>query len=578
MAMAPVIDAIPDLIVGDGEGITATTDPNIFVYPDAINLDAVVVDETADASLTWTYTKGTLPGRYLLNGADAINMASENPNSPAATKTIRQVLQGEQNPDNLPQTATIRDNILSPISVGGGLGPYGDPGAPGIVGSEVVTLIASDGLTYTARSLIVYSDNNGNDRITGAGGLPVPIPVVRVPFTQGAQGWTSNVDFGAVTPSQNATTGLCLAVPAAGVNFGAWFSVFGFIPLVDNAVYRVRLTMSTTASLNNTPLWRFVYENGTQSPLTPILAYGGEHLFLDNVGSANAPSPISGGRATFDLYLTPIAVSTAQWKSTTNGPFAAANATSKDARAIFAILDVDGAGYGAETDLGAVCMSEIDIVRWDINTAVVQDAALYNVTSFTDAGVLDANPTPNDYQMDAILGSAISFTGGVASISPTVAGGWEVEVATLRPGDKTVTLTGANAGTDIGDNWPIAWEANQLYQLTTGLSVSAAGEVNPPDILRMTVDQPTQELIYNSYVTTKYDRAGSPKAGAAQSYNFFWYGNNKTVSTVVNFARFRPRLDVICRSDFFLAGQTAATRNTEGVSVHSMSVKKVRFE
>jgi hypothetical protein len=569
-----VIDAIPDLIVGDGEDITATTDPNSFVYPDAINLDNVVADDlTADASLTWTYTKGTVPGRYLLNGADAINLASENPNSPAATKTIRQVLQGELNPDNLPQTVTIRDIMLSPIG-----GPNVDPGAAGIVGSEVVTLIASDGTTYGTRSLIVYSDNNGLDRVTGAGGLPPSTPVVNRDFTQQEWGWTTLSELGTVTYTRSGTDGLCLGVTALGVTIGSWVSPFGEIPLIDNAVYRVRLTVSTTASLNNTPLWRLVTENGSQNPLLALFAYGCEHLFLDNVGSANAPSPIPGGRATFDLYLNPIAVSTAQWKSTTNGPFAAANASTKDARARFGILDVDGAGYGAETDVGTVCLKTIDIVRWDINSAVVQDAALYNVTSFTDALQPPGITVPSGYNLIGLVGSNISFTGGVATITPSTAAGWTVEVATLSPGDKTLTSlqTGANPG-DIGDNYPIAWEANQLYQVTTGLSVSnAAGEANPPDILRLTVDQPTQELIYGSYVTTKYDRAASPKQGTPQLYNLFWYGNNRTVSTAFNFARFRPRLDVICRTDFFITGPTQ--NNTEGVNVHSMSIKKVRFE
>jgi hypothetical protein len=570
-AMAPVVSDIGDMIVGDAEHIT-TTDPNIFVWPDAINLDNSVTDDTTpDAGILWSYSDDGST-RYTINGVAPLG--ADDPASPPANKQITQILQGEQNPDGNARSITIRDETLSPIATGGGLGPYPDPGPAGIVNpeGEVVVLIASDGVTYTTKAIIIYSDNNGLDRFAGG---PVGEPVVNVDFRTGLNGWTSNRDFGTMTHSQSATNGLCMEVPALGANFGTWFSVFGFIPLVENAVYRIRMEFITNSTLNLTPLFNLVYENGSQAG-GPVNAYGGSALFLDNVGGANAPQ----NRSTHIVYVTPLAVTTTQWNNTTTGPFAAANAATKDMRAIFRLLDVEGAGYGGELDVGQVCLRTIDIVRFAFNSAIIEDANLYNITSFTDAGTSGGPAAgPSGYQVDFIVGTTVSFSGGMITLTPAQASGWTVEVAIVRPGDKTATLAGNGAGSDIADNFPLTWEADQLYLVTAGISaVNAAAEANPPDILQITVDQPTNEIIHGSYQTTKYDLSGSPKSGAAQDFNGFWYSHNVTANSggTPNFATFRPRVEVLCREDIVPPGGAAA--NTGGVIIHSIRVQKVRYE
>jgi hypothetical protein len=571
MAAAPVIQAIPDVIVGNNEDIGAT-DPNIFVYPDAIDLDAVVSDDaTLDADLIWSYTKATLPGRFLLNGVDAINT---DPTNPPAANRLRQVMQSERNTDGLAQTVTVRDNTLSPITTNGGIGPYNppNPDTPGkVAGSdELVTLVASDGTTHSTSIVAMWSDNDGNDR---RGGLPVSVPVTNMSFTASTMGWNSGSPFGSITASRTAS-GLCLEVPAAGVNFNDWhYSNFSLIPLVANQVYRVRVTMSTTAAANQTPLWQFVHENGSGAdPSTvPLLAYGGETLFLDNVGAANAPSPITGGRPTFDVYVAPPPVTTAQWNNASTGPFAAANAASKDARGIFRVIDVENTGYGGETDAGQVCMRDIDIVRWDVNSGVAGATDL-DVTSFTNA---DAGGTGNSaFQTDSIVQvTSTTFSNGVVTIAPSGAGWGSVEVAIFRPGDRTLTLTGGNAGTDAADNYPVVWESNTVYHITMDLAASSAGaEASPPDIMRLGADTPTQEVIGNCYWTTKYSLSAMPKNGTPQTYHFFYYSNNRTASVVTNFNRIRPRLDTICRTDFI------ESTNTGSFTVNACKVQRVQFE
>jgi hypothetical protein len=568
MAAAPVIQAIPDVIVGDAEDISGT-DPNIFVYPDAINLDLVVSDETPDDQLIWSYTKATLPGRFLLNGVDAINT---DPTNPAAANRLRQVSQAERNTDGLAQTVTVRDNLLSPIATNGGNGPYWpaagqDPGPAGKVANsdELVTLVASDGTTYSTAIVAMWSDNDGFDR---RGGFPVPVPVTNMSFTASTNGWNSGTAFGTVTTSRTAN-GLCLEVPAAGVNFNDWhYSSFGLIPLVANQVYRIRVSMVTNAVADRTPLWQFVHENGSGADPsgTPLLAYGGETLFLDNVGAANAPSPITGGRPTFDVYMAPPPVTTTQWNNTSTGPFAAANALSKDARGIFRVIDVENTGYGGELDVGQVCMKDIDIVRWDVNSGVVGATDL-DVTSFTDAGTSGGGPA-GAWQTDSVVGvTATTFSGGVATIAPSGAGWGSVEVAIFRPGDKTADVP---TGTNIADNYPVTWESNVVYHIT--MNLAGNNDASPPDIMRLGADTPTQEVIGNCYWTTKYSLSAMPKSGAAQTYHFFYYSNNRTASVVQNFNRIRPRLDVICRTDFI------ESTNTGSIAVSACKVQRVQFE
>jgi hypothetical protein len=578
MSMAPVIGAIPDQIVGDQEHITAT-DPNVFVYPDAINLDAVATDDATPAGqIIWTYTKADgQQGRYMLNGVAALT-GSENPNSTPA-KSLRQVLQNEINTDGQTNTVTIRDNTLSDITQGGGLGPYPSPGAAGIVNpaGEAVTLIASDGVTYSTKTILIQSDNDGPDRAAGGGG-GAPTPVIQVTFTTGINGWTSNLDFGSVTLQQNATNGLCMEVPAAGANIGTWFSDFSWMDLVANNVYRIRVSIVTTAQSNLTPLWDLTYENGsgTGTAGIPLLAYGGSQLYLDNVGGANAPAPLAGGRSTFDLYWAPAAVQTTAWNNTTTGPFAAANAATKDPRCIFRVLDVAGVGYGGENDAGQLCMKDITVVRWDVSSFVASGSPDLNVAnSFTDAGATAGGP-PGAWGLDAILNDTnITFASGVAQLRPKTAPGWTLELATFRPGDQENPVN--TGGAELADNYPIAWDTNTLYRI--GFSVAApdaTAEASPPDIIRLEADTPTQETIGVTYQTTRYAASGLPKSGTPQEFVYFFHANSETASTTENFNRLRPKLTLICLPTANGWGDTGATNNG-GINISGVTVQRGNF-
>ncbi len=68
-ALAPVISDLPDIYIGDAENSSAN---NVFVLPDAYNLNDFVSDDLTSASaLIWTFseTGSTLP--YVINKATA---------------------------------------------------------------------------------------------------------------------------------------------------------------------------------------------------------------------------------------------------------------------------------------------------------------------------------------------------------------------------------------------------------------------------------------------------------------------------------------------------------------------------
>ena len=115
-AMAPVIDAIPSPIVSDG---TAATEANVFVYPEALDLDIYVNDpDGSDEAIEWSHWSAT--GRYTFNGTQPLDLGTESPLSPPAAKEITAsgtpALTGEINDDADASTVTIRDQKLTPLT------------------------------------------------------------------------------------------------------------------------------------------------------------------------------------------------------------------------------------------------------------------------------------------------------------------------------------------------------------------------------------------------------------------------------------------------------------------------------
>ena len=539
-AMAPTISDIPSPIVGDEGAATGTA---VFVFPDAFDIDSYVTDTDGPSAIVWSYDVSSTQ-IYSFNDADPLG--SDDPLNPPAGKQITAA--GQLDPadgDSDVGTVTIRNVHLSPI---GGGGP-GDTGlATGIVASEtqLVTLYASDGATYSSTDVFVYTDNDGSDRLSGSGDV-VYEPGTAGIIPGGASPWRYTSSLGSPTSSSSASTGLCISVPAAGLNNAEWFSNYDIISLVANSVYQARIEFTTNqATVGSVPLFSIIWDNSDPDDVFGAAnIYSSELFVLDNLGGANAPSGAPNGIAAHYSVFAPSQMLTAQWNA--NG-FTGANDPLNDMRLRFTMADYDGLGYGAESDSGQVCLQDIVVTRYDYNTltpAAVSPA--YNVTA------MDADAAGGQTHSVSVLitggTSSVTSTGGDLTILPPAAG-WDLEIVEVRPGDTTNDPN--TGGAQIVDNYPIAWLANTVYMATWELSApNALSETNPPDVIRFGFDTPTQELIMTTQVTGSLNATATPKqiAGsvtAPQPYVAFFHSNAVTDSITSEHNRIRPRLDIIC--------------------------------
>jgi len=551
-AMAPTMSSIPDVIVGDLEGATGSDE---FVFPDALNLSQYASDSDGpNASLTWSFEDDG-DGRYTFNGMIGLAPADD-PVAPPADKSINtDTLGGEDNPDTNDATVTIRNVSLSPI--GGPNVATGD--TPGILPgeTEIVTLYVSDGATISQTEITVYSDNEGEDRLSSSEDT-----IYSETFDAGAANWTFKSDFaigGTVTSSSN-TGALCVSVSAAGVNDGQWLSPYDLFELTNNSVYIGRFSLTTgQATVGAVPLVSVLMENASEGIEAAQLFFG-ENYFLDNFGGANAPQGHPAGRAQHVVLFTPPPVSNAEWQ---NGAFLPANDDFNDFRVRMRILDVENVGYGAENDSGQVCLNDVSISKVDIG-AFTRGAALYD----------QQDVSASTYHGTQITGTTFTYASGDVTIAPSD-GNWEVEVAQIFPGDGVGDL--AAGGAAIADDYPVAWTEDTLYELVIGVNApNATGQSNPPDLIRMGLDVPTQEYIGLSQISPALGGIGTPNTGGGQVYRGFYAPNSVSLSTVENHDALRPRFDVITHDAFGWNGNAGNT-NAGGIIVEGMAVYPVTY-
>jgi len=581
-AVAPVVRAIPDIIVTDDTNLVVTT-PFTFVYPDAINLNDYVSDDGDLSAIIWSYKGGfntNGDSRFRLNGATPLTSATSTIAPPAVDQiqlAANITAAGEFNPDANPYTVTVRDIVLSPFG-----GPNVDPAvAVGtIIRTEFVTLYASDGTTASVgRNLKLMTRKAGPGVADSLTYTPQPAPVraSTYSFATSTNFWVSSSPIGSIT--YQTVGGLCITSTAAGANLGELVSPYGTaggVQLTANSVYRMRATMTTNqTNAGQVPLWDIYLQNFNPAGAGGDQAYLADYFFLDGTGSANAIKGPATGLNQFDLWYAPAALSTPQWA----GVFGTTYDGKRDMRLVFRVLDVAGAGYGAETDSGQICMTNLVVDKFDTTRMYeVGNSQVYslnpvipgiNGVSVLDLlhdtfGILDGSGTTKDY-----------VTSSALTLKPLDPAGWTTELTTITPGDSinppASDPTYGN-GSSVIDNYPINWDSNSLYQINVSVSApDALGATNGPDALRIGFDSKTSEILGTSFMTTGLTRVGMPKFAAPQTYTMFFWSHNRTLSAVPETGRLRWTLDVMNAAAF------NPVRKTGGIRIHSVQVKKVNF-
>jgi len=584
MAMAPIIGDIPSPIVGDAEDATPG---NTFVYPDAIDLTAYVTDQNPGnpptvndpANIMWSYEILDQTDRYRINNRDQLAPADD-PSNPPALKRIDGPGSADDDPAGTNDAAskiTIRNIGLSPIG-----GPNVDPGTAGNLPSEIqaVTLYAGDGTTFSWKSVLFYTDNGGADQLSGA--EVVGVEVYNQSFTNTVANW-GYVPGGQATSSYDAQAGaLCINTPAAGENLAQWSSSYGVLPLVKNAVYRIRAGINTTqANPALVPFWdmivnSFLWPNASApgGAVGGLNLYGGNYMFLANTGNASAA--VSGQTTDFINWYTPAAMLTTQWNDEAEGtfpngpgPWAPSNAANKDAGIEFRILDVaSNTGTNSAQANGSMCLTQLTIDRFDYNDLTVVGNRL-NQSTITQGGLQGVSSGGGNTRGWALVNATVSFANNAVTVTPTASGDM---LTLIEPGDYNFDLV---TGNSVTDNYPVAMAKQTLYRITIDMSAPTAQAANtPPDIIFMGADTPTNELINLSYVTVQAWHHAMPKEGTPQTYVAFFYSNNGTAdSNPAWFKQFRWR--AMIGSNAGLGGGGEA--NTGAITIHNAMVDEVTF-
>jgi hypothetical protein len=580
MALAPTIKNIPDIIVGDAED---GTDSNIFVYPDAFDLDLRVEDDdTTTSAVIWSFAT-TGASRYLINGVgpESTDASPDLAQFVSPTNQIDNQDLDDREEDGNARTITIRDDTASPLSEEPTDQYLPDPGG-GLVGSQVVTLYASDGTTVSNPVeesgedgiFIIYTVDDANDSYSP----PDPgITLIDHDLTAGTpSGWTSTVDNGTVTVTSGAE-GLCLETGLAVDGIANWRSPYGEWELVANSVYKLRLGMTSDATVGDQPLWQVVYDNVNDDGSSGNNAYGGEIFLLDNEGGAN--SAIAGtGRSEFVFWMMPPCFQLSYFQDSTNGFFRSGLDADNDFRLILKILDVAAAGIGADTDEGKLCFTSVMVQRYDYSLVQEIGAAALDDDTLTDTG--------DEWGLDlAGLTQTATFSGGNLTLDPTNWGTIDPGgLLLLRPGDTTNSLLDPPS---VEDNFPVTIEADTDYLIEYELSApTQADSLDNPDVIRLGASVTTEEIVCDHFLTTNAADTSDaglanrgvvmPREGGPYKYAVIWnslsLSNSGVGAPYTN--RMRPRFEVLSGTAFAPLGRTT---NDGQLRIHSVKVQKIQF-
>jgi hypothetical protein len=564
-ATAPVITDPGDFIVGDAEQGIGN---NIFVFPDAFDLDANVTDDnTADAAIKWSFLDAS--GKYTLNG---IASFGGDPNAPGGSD-LRQNDgdTGTAGQDGSAATVTIRNAFLSPDNTPNAV----EPGPAGLLGSETatVTLFASDCTTYSSQSVVLYTTNDASDSLSG-GILTNEFDFDFEGDPNLVTGWVSSITPSPAAGTTSSGTGICMWVPATNIN-GAivtWLSPHnqsntaapGYVTLVDLAAYRFRATMfcDNQGAVGTQPIWTFGYNNyfytGAGGNLVSNM-YGGDAWIMDAAGGALGMNRTQ-GRDDFDFWASIPTAKTDAWRGTlpfgntdnTTSVFAANVDARNDMNVSIRILDSPDAP-SANNRTGTVCLKRLRCDRVNLNDLQISAPHTPPIHTDTHRVLPDGDGGPNGNGTGVI-------NNGSASARFVLGGPFETNV-----GGRKRLIFYNNAGTSshkryyaVGGNWVDDAVLGMRGYIRSDVATAPVEGTNPVNTIFMNFDAITNETGGFNFaqmgVQGNMRRAGGPRLltttnNVPQEYIVLYAANNGSLAVAASWEghakSIRPIFDFI---------------------------------
>jgi hypothetical protein len=289
-AYSPVLDTIPDVVIGDADETGFwTTDVNFFRFTDAFAFDDYVTDQdsTPSTHLKWCFIEGT-SGVLEINEKPELDIGSEDPKDPPAGKDVRD---GNA-------TASFRDIGASPKSydaaVLAGTDVY--PGSP--LCDQLITFWVSDEANNAdSQTIYVKSIDGDVDRLSQ--GVQ---EVKRFGFDTGPEdfGWGTITGFSLPRSRQKAGA-IGLQDPTGGIGFGFWQTPGDHIAYEAGKIFRARFALMRDAALTSaddmpTIRLRWISNNFT----------GSTSYYINSVDPFNQVPPIDPSTEDYGAYFYPI--------------------------------------------------------------------------------------------------------------------------------------------------------------------------------------------------------------------------------------------------------------------------------
>jgi hypothetical protein len=342
------------------------------------------------------------------------------------------------------------------------------------------------------------------------------------------------------------------------------------IPLTDNTVYEIRVTMNTTQTAAlSIPFWDLsVIDTNLNPAFNPAFganAYGGDFFCLDNLSGAEG---IGRFRSEFVFYFVPPPVAMAGWRSATTGIFQPAADNFNDFQFNFRIFDMASNGFGAQNDSGSVCLQQIEVFSHDFTARQTVGAP-----AFTNTNLTAANTAAVTFGL-----TTFTFTGGDLTVAPANATSWADSLDFVRPG------TGAD-GDGVNPmpaaSWPITdWQSDKLYLVSMEASIpSAASQTNGiPDLLYLVLEGGAQQTHQLSFVLPNVKITGGPVGAgmppiAPSTDRYYGFGYSNEASHDAAWDAMRPQ--ILIQNAPGLNSPQAISQGS--FTIHGWDVQEVTF-